>query len=172
MYRSLGMDTAACAQFLHVTERTLHNWESGKHDIPFAAYKLLRLLNRMELPGKAWEGWCFHHGTLYSPEGHPFVGSDSSWWSLLIRRANMFGEMSRKLKEATAAVEAGRAAMAQAQRAGAARPAAAGPDVPTSGRREAPGLNLSLRHFGTSNLSFAANAGAYAIKPVALKVAA
>ena len=34
MYRSLGMDLPQCAKFLHVTERTLHNWESGKHDIP------------------------------------------------------------------------------------------------------------------------------------------
>jgi len=42
MYQSLGMDLAACAKYLHVTERTLHNWLSGKHDIPFVAYKLLR----------------------------------------------------------------------------------------------------------------------------------
>lgn len=69
MYRNLGMDLAACAKFLHVTQRTLHNWESGKHDIPFAAYKLLRLMNRMELPGRSWAGWCFLGGTLVSPEG-------------------------------------------------------------------------------------------------------
>lgn len=37
MYQSLGMDLPACAKYLHVTERTLHNWLSGKHDIPFAA---------------------------------------------------------------------------------------------------------------------------------------
>ena len=34
MYRNLGMDLSSCAKFLHVTERTLRNWESGKHDIP------------------------------------------------------------------------------------------------------------------------------------------
>uniref|UniRef100_UPI0024E10B56 helix-turn-helix domain-containing protein n=1 Tax=Comamonas halotolerans TaxID=3041496 RepID=UPI0024E10B56 len=45
MYLSLGMDLPACAKYLHITERTLHNWLSGKHDIPFATYKLLRLLN-------------------------------------------------------------------------------------------------------------------------------
>ncbi len=89
MYRNLGMDLAACAKFLHVTERTLHNWESGKHDIPFAAYKLLRLMNRMELPGRSWAGWCFLGGKLVSPEGRVFIGTDSSWWSLLIRRARM-----------------------------------------------------------------------------------
>lgn len=43
MYLSLGMNRAACAKFLHVTERTLHNWESGQHAIPYTAYKLLRL---------------------------------------------------------------------------------------------------------------------------------
>jgi hypothetical protein len=172
MYRNLGMDRVSCADFLHVNLRTLHNWESGKHDIPFATYKLLRLLNRMELPGKAWEGWCFHHGTLYSPEGHPFVGTDSSWWSLLIRRAAMFSELSKQLKAATAAVAAGRDALAQAQRASAARPDATGPDVPTSGRREAPGLNLSLRHIGTVNYEIPANAASFAIKSVAYKDAA
>ncbi|GKS91582.1 hypothetical protein [Acidovorax sp. SUPP2539] len=66
MYRNLGLDLPGCAQLLHVTERTLHNWQSGKHDIPFAAYKLLRLLNRMELPGESWAGWCFHGGKLWN----------------------------------------------------------------------------------------------------------
>lgn len=69
LYQSLGMDLPACAKYLHVTERTLHNWMAGKHDIPFAAYKLLRLLNRMDLPGQAWAGWSFYDGKLWSPEG-------------------------------------------------------------------------------------------------------
>lgn len=63
------MDLHACAQFLHVSSRTVHNWEAGKHDIPYATYKLLRLLNRMELPGQAWQGWCFYGNKLISPEG-------------------------------------------------------------------------------------------------------
>lgn len=87
MYRNLGMDLPACAKYLHVTQRTLHNWESGKHDIPYAAYKLLRLLNRMELPGQAWQGWCFVGGKLISPEGRLFEGKDSNWWGLLLMRA-------------------------------------------------------------------------------------
>ncbi|EKD97195.1 MAG: hypothetical protein ACD_23C01020G0006, partial [uncultured bacterium] len=53
----------------------------------------------MELPGEAWAGWCFHGGTLYSPEGRAFVGTDSSWWSLLIRRAAMFDQMYRQLQQ-------------------------------------------------------------------------
>ncbi len=98
MYRNLGLDLAGCAKLLHVTERTLHNWQSGKHDIPFAAYKLLRLLNRMELPGESWAGWCFHGGKLWTPEGRSFVGTDGSWWSLLVRRAAMFDELFPKLQ--------------------------------------------------------------------------
>lgn len=84
------MDLSACAQFLHVSTRTVHNWESGKHDIPYAAYKLLRLLNRMELPGQSWQGWCFYGNKLISPEGRSFEGKDSKWWSFLVRRAQMF----------------------------------------------------------------------------------
>lgn len=83
------MDLPACAQFLHVSTRTVHNWESGKHDIPYATYKLLRLLNRMELPGQAWQGWCFYGNKLISPEGRSFEGKDSNWWGLLIMRARV-----------------------------------------------------------------------------------
>ncbi len=49
MDRNLGLDLTGRAKLLRVTKRTLHNWQSGKHDIPYAAYRLLRLLNRMEL---------------------------------------------------------------------------------------------------------------------------
>jgi DNA-binding XRE family transcriptional regulator len=96
MYRSLGMDLPQCAKFLHVTERTLHNWESGKHDIPYATFKLLRLMNGLELPGKTWVGWSFHGGKLWSPEGRSFEGTDGSWWSLLVRQAHGFRELVAK----------------------------------------------------------------------------
>ena len=71
MRLNLGWDQATCAKNFHVTERTLHNWESGRTDVPYTAYRLLRLLNRMELPGPSWDGWCFVGGVLYTP------GSDS-----------------------------------------------------------------------------------------------
>ena len=76
MYLSLGMNRAACAKFLHVTERTLHNWESGQHAIPYTAYKLLRLHACHELPGKAWQGWRLHSGKLWTPEGHGLTPAD------------------------------------------------------------------------------------------------
>lgn len=117
MYRNLGLDLEGCAKLLHVTERTLHNWESGKHDIPYSAYRLLRLLNRMELPGKSWAGWCFHGDKLWSPEGHGFAGTDGSWWSLLVRQARFFPELYKQntqLKSQLAAVTAGHGEAARA----------------------------------------------------------
>ena len=43
MYRSLGWSRADCGNFLHVTERCLRNWEAGRRELPFWAFKLLRL---------------------------------------------------------------------------------------------------------------------------------
>jgi DNA-binding transcriptional regulator YiaG len=90
MYRSLGLSRPDAAQLLHVSERTLHNWETGHHEIPYSAYRLLRLLTRQELPGKAWTGWHITAGVLWSPEGHGFKPEDSSWWSMLCRRSAQF----------------------------------------------------------------------------------
>lgn len=90
MYRNLGLSRLDAAQLLHVSERTLHNWESGHHEIPYSAYKLMRLLNHEELPGQAWAGWHITAGVLWSPEGHGFKPLDSSWWGLLCRRAALF----------------------------------------------------------------------------------
>lgn len=130
MRLNLGWDRATCAKNFHVTERTLHNWETGKNDIPFTAYKLLRLLNRMELPGSSWAGWCFLGGTLYTPEGYPLTGGDGSWWSLLVRQAVMFRELMARGAE-------GRAEGAPPCGGASARAAAPGPDAQASGRREA-----------------------------------
>jgi DNA-binding transcriptional regulator YiaG len=52
------------ANLLHVTPRTLHNWNSGRYDIPYAAFKLLRVLMRYELPHDDWAGWHFSGGKL------------------------------------------------------------------------------------------------------------
>lgn len=99
MYRQLGIDRAAAAQLLRVSERTLHNWESGKHEIPYSAYKLLRLLSFSEMPGKAWEGWHFAAGRLWSPEGYAFRPEDSQWWSALCRRASLFHVLAKENAE-------------------------------------------------------------------------
>jgi hypothetical protein len=154
MYQSLGMDLAACAKYLHVTERTLHNWLSGKHDIPFAAYKLLRLLNRMDLPGQAWDGWCFSNGKLWSPEGRSFDPVDASWWGLLVRRAHAFEVLRRKGARGgsgTATGESGASPVAGSEQPG--------PTAAAVGRREAPALDLSHRHFGTQEQQTEAASG-------------
>nr|WP_103967501.1 VC1465 family Xer recombination activation factor [Nitrosomonas ureae] len=47
------------AQMLRVTCRTVRNWESGRVQVPYAAFKLLRILTGYELPSDAWRGWMF-----------------------------------------------------------------------------------------------------------------
>jgi hypothetical protein len=96
MYRQMGLDRPAAAKLLHISERTLHNWEIGVHDIPYSAYKLLRLLSYSELPGTAWNGWHIAVGRLWSPEGHSFAPQDSAWWSQLCRRAQLFHVLYRQ----------------------------------------------------------------------------
>ena len=75
MYRSLGWSRADCAKHLHVTERCLHNWEAGRHAIPFAAFRLLRISCYMELPGKDWDGWRLGAGKLWTPERRGLTGT-------------------------------------------------------------------------------------------------
>lgn len=96
LYRNLGLARLEAGKLLHVTERTLRNWETGRHEIPYSAYKLLRILTRQELPGQAWSGWHITAGVLWSPEGHGFRPGDSSWWSLLCRRARLFEVLYRE----------------------------------------------------------------------------
>lgn len=90
MYRDLGLTRTSVAQLLRVSERTIHNWETGHHQVPYSAYKLVRLMTHQEFPNPAWAGWHMTAGVLYTPEGHGFKPQDSSWWSLLCRKAAMF----------------------------------------------------------------------------------
>lgn len=98
MYRSLGWSRAQCAKFLHVSERTLHNWECGRHEVPYAAYKLLRIHCGMELPGSVWRGWSLSRGKLWTPEGHGLTPKDAAWWSLLALRADLGAKAMRELR--------------------------------------------------------------------------
>lgn len=72
------------AALLHVTLTTVKNWESGKTEIPYSAFKLLRILGRHELPGERWDGWVISQGALWSPAGRRFESYD------LIYIQNMF----------------------------------------------------------------------------------
>lgn len=86
----LGWSIVEAGKYFQVTERTWHNWETGSHRIPFAVYKLARILSRYELPGKAWAGWRFEADQLITPEGRQITPQDGAWWSLLIRQARCF----------------------------------------------------------------------------------
>lgn len=92
----LGLNHLETAKLLHVSLRTLQNWLSGKHQIPYMAYKLLRLMRYRELPGESWRGWYFTQGHLVTPEGRTISGKDGAWWSLLVRQAQGFGELYKR----------------------------------------------------------------------------
>ena len=141
------MDDAA--KYFQVTDRTWHNWENGVHRIPFAVYKLCRVLARMELPGDGWAGWSFQGGVLVTPEGRQIEPKDSSWWSLMVRNARSFitqyneaNRLRQLLAQATGATSAG--FERQAQRAESAEGAGLVPsktsrnglDQPTSQRSQ------------------------------------
>jgi len=106
MLASFGLPHPEAAKLLHVSLRTLQNWLSGRHEVPYTAYKLVRLLRYMELPGKGWDGWYFSGGVLVTPEGRIISPGDGSWWSLLVRQARCFqaayqrsGQLERALME-------------------------------------------------------------------------
>jgi len=93
MMADLGLTPESAAQALHVSPRTVRYWISGKTLVPYAAYRLLRIMAGAELPSPGWDGWHMHSGKLWSPEGHGFLPSDSSWWGLLVRKARLFKEL-------------------------------------------------------------------------------
>ena len=150
MLADLGLNPDSAGKILHVAPRTVRYWISGKTQAPYAAYRLLRIMTGAELPSPGWDGWHMHSGRLWSPEGHGFLPSDSSWWGLLVRKARLFKELyDRETQLTYLLARAGRAPTAGEPAppgAGASRTAS----YPTgkAGRAaQPPGLNLFLRHF-------------------------
>jgi hypothetical protein len=141
------------ARTLQVTERTVYAWFSGKTAVPYAAYKLLRILNRFELPG--WPGWHMHSGKLWTPEGFGFEPQDAAWWSLLVRQARSFRTLYRRTSSHSEPPEVpGAARLREPALAGSGRRGEPGPSGSPEGRREAPALNLLIPHFGTRGEDF------------------
>ena len=66
LYRLIGWSRADCAKYLHVSERSLHNWEASRHPVPVAVLRLMRMRCCMALPGKDWDGWHRYGGRLYA----------------------------------------------------------------------------------------------------------
>ena len=81
------------AKLLRVSDRTVHNWESGRCRIPYAAYKLMRILRGHELAGAAWKDFRLIGDTLWTPEGHALKSHQLAWWSLTCRMADSFRAM-------------------------------------------------------------------------------
>jgi hypothetical protein len=130
MCADAGLSIDAVAQALRVTRRTVQYWFSGRVQVPYAAYRLVRILGRYELPDPAWRGWIMHSGKLWSPEGHGFVPADSNWWGLLVRQAAAFRRVYDRQRVFEALMlRTGRAA-ADAAGSGLARPGPGGADRP------------------------------------------
>ncbi len=113
--QSCWLTLPQAAKVLQVSERTLHNWESGACRVPFAAYKLMRLMAGGDLGHlcPTWDGWTLERGRLISPEGREFKAGDMGWLSLLVARARLFSELYRKVHHhgsATTAKAAGASA--------------------------------------------------------------
>ena len=58
--------------------------------MPYAAYKLLRLLRGGKVLGAGWDHFYVRRDVLVTPEGHEFKAGDLAWWSLLVRQAREF----------------------------------------------------------------------------------
>jgi len=86
--RTACLSQKEVAALLHVTLRTVTNWESGRATIPYAAFKLLRIMSRYELPGEHWQGWSIRGGLLFNPSGRSYQSYE------LYYIANMF-QMAR-----------------------------------------------------------------------------
>ncbi len=80
--RDAGLSRAQACRLLHVTQRTIRNWEIPDAKVPWLAYEIMRIHGCHELPGEAWRGWRVVGDKLYSPERLAFAAHEASWWSL------------------------------------------------------------------------------------------
>lgn len=98
---NLSKQEVAC--LLHVTARTVALWEAGSSRIPYAAYKLLRILTGYELPGEAWKGWFIRGDTLWDPTNRPYQVGYLSYHSLTFSMARHWLEEHRAKPKAAGA---------------------------------------------------------------------
>lgn len=84
---------------LRVSPRTIHNWETARVRIPYAAYKLMRILRGGKHLGPQWRDFHIVGDRLITPEGHEFPAGDLAWWSLLVRQAEMFRTLIRERRQ-------------------------------------------------------------------------
>lgn len=99
-----GLGVPACAKLLRVSERTIRNWEAGTTRVPYAAYRLMRLLRAGRVLDGPWRGFYVRRDVLVTPEGHEFPAGDLAWWSLLIRQAREFRRIQAERRAADSRV--------------------------------------------------------------------
>jgi len=139
----LGWSVADAGKYFQVTDRTWHNWENGSHRIPYAVYKLARVLARLELPSEAWAGWRIEGNLLITPEGRQITPQDGSWWSLLIRQARCFRSAMAEMTRLRLLVNEGLAEQARGTPQAAAGAGLTSPRAVTRG--ETPTNNINLK---------------------------
>nr|WP_292965264.1 VC1465 family Xer recombination activation factor [Nitrosomonas sp.] len=91
-----GLTRQQVADMLRVSLRTVQYWERGVVRIPYAAFRLLRIMTGYELPFKAWEGWMLLRNQLISPEGKIFTPGDLYPLTWMIDKARMWDEEYRR----------------------------------------------------------------------------
>jgi len=95
--RAHRLSLAGCGKLLGVTGRTVSLWESGRVRVPYAPYRLLRVLLGAELPGERWAGFRVVGDHLVSDEGRAFTRGDLAWLSLTFRQAEAFRCLYKQL---------------------------------------------------------------------------
>nr|WP_255632036.1 VC1465 family Xer recombination activation factor [Rhodoferax sp. U2-2l] len=100
-----GLSPEQAGKELHVSPRTIRYWISGKVLVPYAAYRLIRIMRLFDLPCQGWDGWHMHSGRLWSPEGYAFLPHDANWWALLVRRAEGFGRQYARANQLDVALQ-------------------------------------------------------------------
>lgn len=91
--RRAGLTTKAAAEMLDINERTIRNWEKGKSRIPYAAFRLMRVMAGYEFIDKRWDGWSFFDGALWTPEGRRFEPHELRYVGTYISLARGFLEI-------------------------------------------------------------------------------
>jgi|GEM_PF-3514888 len=81
-----------CAEFLGVSLRTVHNWDTGQRRVPWSAVRLMRLLRQGDLGAlhDSWEGFKMIRGKLFTPDGRGFLQEDMRRWWMTVEHAYLF----------------------------------------------------------------------------------
>lgn len=85
-----AMDRKGVAELLHVSERSVRNWERGTARVPYSAFRLLRIASGFAVPGGGWEGWTIRKGLLWSPAGQAFEPWAMGYLSLVFSMARQW----------------------------------------------------------------------------------